>query len=423
MKQQHPYTITLLGSMGGVAKSILSILNYSVIDEKDPIHSTIKNSKLYLIDVKQGNLDYYEQLCPNLTNNISLLQLNVNDVNKLMDHLRSTNTQLMIDVSNANTIAMLQCCNELGIRYINTALENNEVYTDKTLHGFSLTTEYQQLKEFRDTITNTKAILFSGMNPGIVQWMAINLLNNHSDKQPLACYIVEHDTSFYKDQQLIQPNTIYTTWSVKGFLDETILAYPLFVRNHLPHYIYDDVYATEYKVTLGDKEFCGYLVPHEEVLTLGEIYDFEVGFIYRINEYTTQIIQNNSENANELLKWNQKIIDPADGEVVGEDLIGVLLVFDDKEVYMYNSMNNSEIFEKYKTNGTYFQVGCGVYAGLASLLLDNLPLGAHYVDELVANSQSNYGKYLSYYMKDFVYGENQSSDGLLHNRMKKLVYC
>lgn len=425
MVQQKQYTITLLGSMGGASKAILSILNYSVIDEHDPIHLIMKNCKLYLIDVKQEDQNYYEQICPNLMNNITHIQLDVNDVNQLINHLQSTNTNVVIDVSCANTLTMLECCNKLGIYYINTALENNEVYKDKTSHRLSLTTEYHQLKEIRDTFTNTKAILFSGMNPGIVQWMAVKLLKDFPNKQPLACYIVEHDTSFYKDSHLIQPNTIYTTWSVTGFLDETILAYPLFVRNHLPHYIYDDVYATEYKVTLGNKQFYGYLVPHEEVLTLGELYNCEIGFIYRINDYTTEIIKNYVEkgNANELLQWNKKIIDPVDGVVLGEDTIGVLVVFDDKEVYMYNSMNSTEIFEKYKTNGTYFQVGCGIYAGLASLLLDNLPFGAHYVDELVFNLQSNYEKYLTYYMKDFIYGENHKSDGLLHDRMKKFVYC
>ena len=172
------------------------------------------------------------------------------------------------------------------------------------------------------------------MNPGVVQWMAIKLLKDTSDP-PLACYIFEHDSSFYKDKNLVDSKAIYTTWSVECFLDEAILSYPMFVRNQMPLYMYDHVYATEYKITLRDREFYGCLMPHEEVLSLGKLFDFELGFIYRVN-------------------------------------------------------------------------------------LDTVPLGAYYVDELLTKTESNYGKYLAYYMRDFVFGENTSSYGLLHERIKRI---
>ena len=79
------------------------------------------------------------------------------------------------------------------------------------------------------------------MNPGVVQWMAINLMKENPDNPPLACYIVEHDSTFYADKNLIEPNTIYTSWSVECFLDEAILCYPMFVKHHLQHYLYEDV--------------------------------------------------------------------------------------------------------------------------------------------------------------------------------------
>lgn len=51
--QVNQTVITILGSAGGVAKSILSILNKSVHDKKDPIYHIINNSKIHLIDYKQ----------------------------------------------------------------------------------------------------------------------------------------------------------------------------------------------------------------------------------------------------------------------------------------------------------------------------------------------------------------------------------
>lgn len=73
-----------------------------------------------------------------------------------------------------------------------------------------------------------------------------------------------------------------------------------------------------------------------------------------------------------------------------------------------------------KTNATYFQVACGVYDSLKVLFLDHLEKGAHYVDELLIKTENNFGKYLTMYMTKFVTGENEQSDGLLHQRMKNL---
>ena len=96
----------------------------------------------------------------------------------------------------------------------------------------------------------------------------------------------------------------------------------------------------------------------------------------------------------------------------GEDLIGVLLVYPDKEVYLYNSMSNDIIFKEYKTNATYFQVACGIYAALSVLLIDQIPTGVYYVDELLNATKNHYGQYVKYYMQDFVFGVNDQSDGL-----------
>ena len=92
------------------------------------------------------------------------------------------------------------------------------------------------------------------------------------------------------------------------------------------------------------------------------------------------------------------MFNPAEEEVAGEDLVGVLLVYENSETYMDNVMNSSQVFHKYKTSATYFQVGCGIYAGLCSLLLDHFEQGAYYVEELLLNTESKYGEYI--YMKE-----------------------
>ncbi|KFM98651.1 S-adenosylmethionine decarboxylase related protein [Bacillus clarus] len=418
--EQFPesFSITLLGSAGGAAKAVLAILNQSVVNKEDPIYTAINNIEFHLVDIKQKDKDYYDELFPNLKDKLFLYEINLQNVVKFKQHLKEKRTGIVIDVSGADTINILSCCNELGICYINSALENESVDKDDSLLGFQLTERYTRFEKEKEKFTNTRSIIGSGMNPGVVQWMVVELMKERPDEVPKACYIVEHDNSFLEDQKLIQPHTLYASWAVERFLDEAILSYPMYMSHHRPLYFYEDVYATEYKVKLGEREFYGCLMPHEEVLILGKIFNMEVGFLYRINEYTTNLIRQNLDRVEDLWNWNRKVFNPAEEKIAGEDLVGVLLVYENSETYMCNIMNSSQVFQKYKTNATYFQVGCGIYAGLSSLLLDEFPQGAYYVEELLLNTKSKYGEYLNLYMKDFVIGCNISTDGLLHDRVR-----
>lgn len=106
----------------------------------------------------------------------------------------------------------------------------------------------------------------------------------------------------------------------------------------------------------------------------------EIGFIYRVNEHTTSQIRAHLDDPDQLWNWKHKVFDPSEAELVGEDLVGVLLVYPDKERYMYNVMSNQVIYGEYGVNATYFQVACGVYGAVCSLLLDDeIEKGLYYV--------------------------------------------
>lgn len=412
--------ISILGSSGGVAKAVLSILNKSIQDKNDPINTSITNCKIHLIDKQQREIIYFQQLFPNLKDKIFLHEFNLENTKKFEEHIKSTKTTLVIDVSWADSIEMLKCCNELGVSYVNSALENTEVDedVDGEYEGFTTSKRYEFFESFKNSFMNSTAIIGSGMNPGVVQWMALKMIKENDNITPKACYIVEHDDSFYIDESITQKNTVYTTWSPECFLDEAILSYPLFMKQNTQLIIYKKVYDIEFKVSLGEKQFYGCLMPHEEVLTLGKLYNMEVGFIYRINDHTTQLIRENIDNLDIIWESPMKVLDPSEHPLKGQDLVGVLLVYDDREVYMYNVLNNKEIFDQYKINATYFQVACGIYGAISTILLDNIPKDIYYVDNLLLKTNSQYGKYLSYYMKDFIVGENEFSDGLLLDRIE-----
>lgn len=411
-------SITILGSSGGAAKAVLSILNRSIQDINDPIHCHTCCCHLHLIDRNQKDMEYYLHWLPELQGKITLYQFDVNDTRRLLHHFKHTKTNMVIDVSWADTIGTLQCCNKLGIHYVNTALENTSVDDNMDAERFSLLERYRLFEEYKPKFRNASAIIGSGMNPGVVQWMAVNMIKDNISETPLGCYIIEHDNSFLSDKSLASNNTIYTTWSPECFLEEAAMNYPVFVRQHTPLFLYKEVYSQEFKVSLGKKQFYGCLVPHEEVLTLGKLFDMEFGFIYKINEHSTRLIRKNIRNLDILWERPMEVLDPACSELSGQDLVGVLLVYDNKERYVYNVLRNKEVFARYHINATYFQVACGIYGAISTILLDDIPPGAYYVDELILKTSSRYGEYLSYHMKDFVTGQNHFSDGLLFNRIK-----
>jgi len=412
--------ISLLGSGGGVAKAVLSILNKAIEDIHDPLHDHLKRSVIHLIDREPKDIPYFGEHAPNLASRLRLHQFDLRNLKAVREHFTESNTSLVIDVSWADTVEMLEICDEMGIAYVNTALEIASVDDDKELEGFTLIERYRIFEANRSRFTNVKGIIGSGMNPGVVEWMAHQLLNAHADERPLACYIVETDSTFYKNKARAQEKTVYASWSPECFLDEALLNYPLFVQHHVPLILYNAVYEQEFKVTLGPVQFHGCLMPHEEVLSLGRLYDMETGFIYRVNAHTTGIIRDNLHCSEELWDWNHTVLDPSDAELTGEDLVGVLLVYEDKERFMYNVMDNASVCAQYKTNATYFQVACGVYGAACSLLMDEIKPGLYFVDELLLETASEYGRYVSYYLKHYVTGENAFSEGLLLSRMRKM---
>lgn len=416
------HVITILGSAGGVANGILSILNNSAQDETDPIHHVIKDCIIHLIDYEQKETSHYFLSFPQLKEKLIFHEFNLRDTDQFTAHLKSTKTNVVIDLSWADTIEMIQCCDQLGVSYVNTALENTMIDENEELYeGFGLIERIRQLEKHKNSFSNSTAIIGSGMNPGAVQWMALELLNSDSiDDKPIGCYIVEQDSSFYKNRQLAEENVIYTTWAPECFLDEAILGFPMFMKHRNPLFFYEKVYDLEFKVNLGNIHFYGCLMAHEEVYTLCKLFDMEGGFIYKVNDHTTNVIRTHIDDVDKLWDFKMKVLDPRDAPLDGEDLVGVLLVYSNKERYMYNVMSNEVIFSKYKTNATYFQVACGVYAALSVLLLDSLPKGAYYVDELLLKTKNHYGKYLTHYMKEFITGENKQSDGLLHERLQNL---
>ncbi|GMK40030.1 hypothetical protein PCCS19_30850 [Paenibacillus sp. CCS19] len=413
----NPFVITVLGSSGGVARALLTLFERSLSDEQSPLHHYLNNAKIHGIDREQKPRSYYREFAPELSSRLKLHQLDLTHAESLKQHCMRTKTQLVIDLSWADTRSMIACCDELGIAYVNTALEDTEVDDMPEAEATSLLERIDRFEKVEHTFKQVKAIVCSGMNPGVVQWMAVKMMKENPDQKPRAIYVVEKDDTFYTDRSLVKPKTVYVTWSPECFLEEAISNYPVYSISDATYMLFDDVYNREYTVRLGDLTFSGCIMAHEETIALAEDYELESAFIYRVNDYTTELIQDNLDDIEELWEYDQKLLHPDDGELEGSDLVGVLLVYDDHERYMYNNLKNVDAYAEFKTNATYVQVASGVYAAAAVILLDGIKPGVHWVHDLTESENSRYGDYVTYYLREFVTGTNEGTDGLLLARL------
>lgn len=108
-------SITILGSCGGVAKAELAILNKTVQDKSDPI---IEKSLIHLVDKRKIDQMSLAHFYPNLKNQLVIHPFDLINQVALMEHLKKTNTTVVIDVSWADTVEVMKCCNNLGINYV-----------------------------------------------------------------------------------------------------------------------------------------------------------------------------------------------------------------------------------------------------------------------------------------------------------------
>jgi len=123
----------------------------------------------------------------------------------------------------------------------------------------------------------------------------------------------------------------------------------------------------------------GFIVPHEEIVTLAQKYDVPARFVYAINIGTMRTLIESYKKWNRLFLSDLLHDDNTGHALDGADSIGVLLDYPDRKVYYFNAIANVSVRG---TNATYTQVVTGIIAALLTLVHDNLERGVHFVEDL-----------------------------------------
>lgn len=363
--------ILVIGASGGVASAFLQRLtNYmSLVGKIILVDKSDKILNNPYIDHKY--LDYKF-----MHREISVPEKE----DEYIEILDSQKINIVIDLTDMDSIPTLDATNKYGASYINTAMndENRMVYD-----------LVQEMYAKKMKINNAAHILCSGMNPGIVNMWVQCGIEKYGVPQSV--------THFEYDSSTIAAGwKPMMTWSLKEFIVESVrdpsgimlgkdkvkYLYP----NSLKHRVdMEDLLAP---ITKLDKYPQGCVVLHEENVSVSQKYNIPSQFIYAYNQQTMDRLikmygEKRDVNVNDLIHGDNTSI-----TLVGSDDIGVMLQYDKKRVYYFNSAANKDAAG---TNGTYSQTVVGVLAALQTVLVEkNLEKQIYFTEDLYGTSYKDY---------------------------------
>lgn len=91
--------ITLLGSGGGVGRSILSLLEQVLRDSNAPLHASLASCTIHCIDSKPLQQESFTRHYLQLADHMVLHQFDLQDTTAFKEHLAESGTALVIDAS------------------------------------------------------------------------------------------------------------------------------------------------------------------------------------------------------------------------------------------------------------------------------------------------------------------------------------
>lgn len=353
--------LLILGASGGVGTALLIYL----AEHRGLFNKLVlldKNNKLLsnkFIDHK--SLDYL------FLNETIRLPLGEDRYYRL---LKDNNVDTVLDLTDDETLPIFYATDRAGVNYVNTSLNGPKKTHEHILEVWAK----------RDEFNNGVHILSTGMNPGIVNMWARYGIEKFG--MPLKMTIFEYDSS-----QTATCDRPIVTWSVKKFLEEVSEepSVEMVGRNkpkeYPPNAIENRInMETILSPILALQEYPeGFIVPHEEIVSLSQKYDVPTKFVYAINARTMRALIEGYRKTKRLDFKDILLGDNTGTALNGADNIGVLLEYRDKMVYYFNSIRNSAVTG---TNATYTQVATGVIASLLTLITDKIKRGVYFVEDL-----------------------------------------
>ena len=289
--------------------------------------------------------------------------------------IRDHRIDQVVEVASVNTREMSRVCADHGADYVSASI---------TCDG-PILVEAAKLLAARPQTRGTSQIIASGMNPGVVEALAVVAQDEFrrrvgsADLALHGVHVTERDTTTCGGDL---GDTFGMSWSPEHALDElledkTMYAAPgrVAIASHAPH-------RQLYAARVGDCEVATMLVPHEELVAMSALVPgVESAFFYAIPTAAQQALWRHPDRQPEQWK-KQRLYHPHTRGLVGYDRVGCLLAslsYGELWAGFEHHANDHAAFG----NGTLLQTAAGMLAAWS--LLGSRP-GMRVVSELDARN-------------------------------------
>lgn len=284
--------------------------------------------------------------------------------------LQEHRIDIVLDLTDLDTLPILAATDEAGVSYVNTALNDSTLGIVDTVAALHST---RQLKR------NARHIIGSGMNPGVVNIWVWHAVRHYGVPSEIVHFEFDSSTPVSGWRPMI-------SWSRKEFLSETVWdptgwivdgqpmlfqANSLLCRQSLQPILEPVMPLIDYPK--------GYLVLHEENVKLGQKLGASSRYIYAIHPKTMEYLDRLWRRRGRLEIDDLEIGDNTTVPLDGSDTIGVYLDYPDYRIYYLHSLANASVKG---SNATCAQVAVGIDAALSALLFEPLSPRIYFSSDL-----------------------------------------
>lgn len=280
----------------------------------------------------------------------------------------------IVELAFVDTMECATVADAAGVNYLSTSLETwleDEPDRD-AFHNLTLPDAARLLPGRRPALTRASHLIGSGMNPGIVNALAVVGLQRFasavgvtpSQLDLIALTVTEADTTVTRDSV----TGFGCTWSPQGCIDELFEPHAMFVGpDGQPQVLDHRPSEALYRARCGDDEIDGFVVAHDELVTLGHrIEGVELAFIYQLPPAARAFLGSGPPGAPEKYP-TEALYPPHRDDLEGADTVGVLLTSRRHGEFWLGFRTDCDQGRAWGTNATELQVAAGVLAGLRQL--------------------------------------------------------
>lgn len=277
---------------------------------------------------------------------------------------------IVLDVTDMNTLPILEATDEAGVSYVNTALNDS---------GRCVAGVVSMLHPTRQERRKAPHIISSGMNPGIVNIWVWDGFQHYGAPSEITHF--EYDTSMP-----LAGWSPMITWSRKEFLAESVWDPTGLVEDGEPRKFSgnslefrEDMRSIMEPVMHLERYPRGLLVLHEENVKLGQKLGASSKYLYAIHPRTMDYLEQIWRGSGRVEIGDLELGDNTSVPLIGSDTIGVCLEYPERRVYYLHSLANEDVKG---TSATCAQVAVGIEAALAALMSDPLLPRLYFASDL-----------------------------------------